>query len=76
MTSLEVLATFFGWCTIINIGFMLALVVRGMVVRKLAVRFFGVAEEEVRSAYMNAFMHYRGAVLILNAAPYVALKIM
>ncbi len=76
MTSIETLATFFGWCTVINIGIMLGLLVRGIVVRRLAVRFFCVSEEEVRTAYMNVFMQYRSAILILNVTPYIALKIM
>ena len=73
------LGFFFGsgaGCTVINGGFMLGLLVRGVVVRKLAVRFFGVSEEEVRTAYMNVFLQYRSAFLILNVAPYIALRIM
>ncbi len=76
MTSIETLATFFGWCTVINAGFMLALLVRGIVVRKLAARLFRVSEEEIRTAYMNVFVQYRSAILMLNVTPYIALKIM
>ena len=76
MNSIESLATFFGWCTVINIGVLLGLLVRGIVLRKLAARVFNVSEEEVRTAYMNVFMQYRSAILVLNSTPYVALKIM
>ncbi len=76
MTSIETLATFFGWCTVINAGFMLALLVRGIVARKLAARLFRVSEEEIRTAYMNVFVQYRSAILMLNVTPYIALKIM
>jgi hypothetical protein len=76
MNSIATLATFFGWCTVINIGFMLALLLRGLVVRQLAVKVFGVSAEEVKSAYMNVFMQYRNATLVLSATPYIALKIM
>jgi hypothetical protein len=76
MNSIDTLATFFGWCTVINIGFMLALLLRGLVVRQLAAKVFGVSAEEVKSAYMNVFMQYRNATLVLSATPYIALKIM
>ncbi len=78
MDSIETLATFFGWCTVINIGFLLGLLVRGIVMRrlKLAEWAFGISEEEVKTAYANVFIQYRSAILILNVAPYIALKIM
>ena len=76
MNSIDTLATFFGWCSVINIVFLLGLLVRGMVIRKLAAKVFGVSTDEVRAAYMNVFLQYRSAVLVLNVAPYFALKIM
>ena len=78
MNSIEALTTFFGWCTVINIVILLGLLVRGIVVRKLKLAewAFGVSEEEVKTAYMNVFMQYRSAILILNVTPYIALKVM
>jgi hypothetical protein len=76
MASIETLATFFGWCSVINIGFLLALLLRGFAVRKLSVRVFGVTAEEVKTAYLNVFMQYRNATLVLSVTPYIALKIM
>ena len=76
MASIETLATFFGWCSVINIGFLLGLLLRGLAVRKLAVKVFGVTAEEVRTTYMNVFMQYRNATLVLSVTPYIALKIM
>ena len=76
MTSIETLATFFGWCSVINIGFLLALLLRGVVVRKLAMKVFGVTTEEVKAAYMNVFLQYRNATLVFSVTPYIALKIM
>ena len=76
MTSIETLATFIGWCSVINIGFLLALLLRGIIVRKLAAKVFGVTTEEVKAAYMNVFMQYRNATLVLSVTPYIALKIM
>ena len=54
MNSTDTLATFFGWCTIINIGFLFALLLRGLVVRKMATKVFGVSTDEVKSAYRRA----------------------
>ena len=76
MASIETLATFFGWCSVINIGFLLGLLLRGFAVRKLAVKVFGVTTEEVKTAYMSVFMQYRNATLVLSVTPYIALKIM
>ncbi len=36
----------------------------------------GVSEEEVKTAYMNVFLQFRSAILILNVTPYIALKVM
>ena len=76
MASIETLATFFGWCSVINIGFLLGLLLRGLAVRKLAVKVFGVTTEEVKTTYMNVFVQYRNATLVLSVTPYIALKIM
>ena len=76
MNSIDTLATFFGWCTVINIVVLLGLLVRGIVIRKFAAWVFDVSIEEVKTAYMNAFIQYRSAVLILNVTPYIALKVM
>jgi hypothetical protein len=75
VTSIETLTTFFGWCSVINIVFLLGLLVRGLVVRRLASRVFGVSEDEVRTAYMNMFLQYRSAALVLSITPYIALRI-
>jgi len=76
MSSIETLTTFFGWCSVINIVFLLGLLVRGIVIRKLAAKVFRVSEDEVKTVYMNAFVQFRSAVLVLNITPYIALRIM
>ena len=76
MNSIETVATFFGWCSVINIGFLLGLLLRGIMIRKFAAKVFGVTTEEVKAAYMNVFMQYRNATLVLSVTPYIALKIM
>ena len=76
MTSIETLATFFGWCSLINIGFLLALLLRGIIIRKLAAKIFGVTIDEVKAATINVFMQYRNTTLVLSVTPYIAQKIM
>ena len=76
MNSIQTLTTFFGWCTVINIGILFGLLVRGVIVRKFAAKSFGVSTEEVKAAYMGVFMDYRNAILFLNFTPFVVLKIM
>ena len=76
MASIDTLATFFGWCSVINVGLLVGLVLRGIVMRNVAVKVFGVTIEEVKAAYMDAFMQYRNATLVLSVTPYIALRIM
>lgn len=78
--NIETLATFFGWCTVINIGLLIfgglswILLKEGL--SKLVATMFGVTQEEVKAAYLRKLLHYRAAVFFLNLAPYIALKIM
>jgi len=80
MNSIEILATFFGWCTVINFGFLL---IAGLfwipvknVISELAATMFGVAKEEVKATFLLVLLQYRAAIFVLNLVPYVALKIM
>jgi|TARA_B100001964_G_C14225422_1_gene597373 hypothetical protein len=75
LNDIGALTTFFGWCVLINIGFMLALILRGQVIRNVAARFFNVTTDEIKSAYLNVFKQYRNGTLLLSVAPYVVLKI-
>ncbi len=76
MDDMNTLATFFGWCTVINIAFLLSLLVRGLLIREWAARLFDVTTEEIKIAYTNVFMQYRNGTLLFSATPYLALKIM
>ena len=76
MNDIEILATFFDWCAVINIGILLGLMLRGWIMRNPAAKIFGVSVDEVKSAYLNVFMQYRSATLVLSVTPYIALKIM
>ena len=80
MNSIETLATFFGWCAVINIGarllFMLALsLLHGHLTTRIA-KMFGITREEAALTFFRLLLQYRLAIVILNIVPYLALKIM
>ena len=80
MNSIETLATFFGWCTVINFGVLLVggllwiLVKEG--IGELVATIFGVTKGGVKETFSRGLIQYRTAILMLNLVPYIALKIM
>lgn len=82
MHSIETLATFFGWCTSINVGLLLLFVLVMSVVNKdgfffeTGAKIFGVTKEEMRATNFRMFKQWRLALVVLSAVPYFALKIM
>lgn len=80
MNSIDTLAEFFGWCTVINFGIYLLTVVsltlfRSMVLRMNA-RMFSISEEDVARVSFQYVGAYKLAITLLCFVPYVALKIM
>lgn len=80
MTSIETLATFFGWCTVINIGALLlggsAWILGKTFFSELAAPLFGVTTEELKATLLRVLLQYRAAIVILNLVPFIVLKIM
>ena len=80
MDSIETLTTFIGWCTVINIGFiLLAMLVLSVFREGLATlnsKIFGVSKEEAKATMFRVFQQYRFVVVFLNLVPYIVLKIM
>jgi len=79
MNSIDTLATFFGWCTVINFGIYLLTVVgltlfRGMALR-INARIFAITEEEFSRVGFQYVGAYKLAITVLCFTPYVALKI-
>ena len=78
MNSIKSLATFFGWCTIINFGILLL----GVLVWILAIPYTSqlaasmISPHEVNVAFFNGLMIYRAGIVFFNLVPYIALKIM
>ncbi len=80
MNSIETLATFFGWCAVINIGIILFGALKLSLfhewVAKLNAKIFGITKEEAKRGVFHVFQQYRLAFVVLNAVPYIVLKIM
>ena len=80
MNSIESLATFFGWCSLINIGVLVfttvVLVLMKEAISNMHARLFGVKQEELPQVYFAYLGHYKVAILVLNLVPYLALKLM
>ena len=80
MTSMEALASFLGWCTVINVAILLVAALGVMAMRdtmaKMHSRMFGVAEPDLRRAYFQYMANYKIAILMLNLVPYIAVKAM
>ena len=80
MSSIKSLATFFGWCTIINIGLLIFAALAWMVVNdgasQIGASMMGISAEQVRVGFFDGLMIYRAGIFLFNLVPYVALKIM
>jgi hypothetical protein len=78
--DMETLTTFFGWCTVINIGILmfttLLLAVLRDFVTSLHSKIMGVDKEKLPDAYFEYLGKYKIAIIVLNLVPYVSLKLM
>ena len=79
MNLIKTLATFLGWCTIINFGFLFFGALAWMLVNEsasqLGASMMGVTEEQIKVAFFNGVMVYRAGIFLFNLVPYIALKI-
>jgi len=80
MTNIQVFTTFVGWCTVINLGVYLFMVFALLAfrepVKKIHSKFLAVSGEKLDELYFNYLGNFKMAIIILNIAPYVALKLM
>ena len=80
MDNIDILATFFGWCSVINIAVLLfstlLIVVLKESVSKMHAKLFGLEQSRIAEIYFRYLGHYKIAILVLNLAPYIALKMM
>jgi hypothetical protein len=80
MMTTETLTQFFGWVSVFNIAVLfistiLVIVMRGPI-SKLHSKIFGLDQKDLGRAYFQYLVQYKIAMIVLNIAPYIALKIM
>jgi len=77
--TIEAIRTFFGWCTIINIGIfmlqsILIIALRGAASR-IHGKMFNIDEKYTSQAYFQYLGQYKIAIIVFNLVPYFALRI-
>lgn len=80
MMTIESITELIGWSSVINIAILLlsTLAVIGMkgVITGIHSNLFGLDEKDLGRAYFQYLAQYKIAIIVLNVAPYIALKIM
>ena len=78
--TLAELTTFLGWSTLINFGLLtamgLGIATMGTWMKGIHSRMFALPGERLDVLYFDYLGRYKALVLVFNAVPYVALKIM
>jgi hypothetical protein len=80
MASMETLAAFLGWCTLINMGMLifasaLLAYVRGPI-SKIHGNMFNLDDRDLSRAYFQYLAQYKILIFVFNLMPYLALRIM
>jgi len=78
--TIEVLTELLGWAVVINIVILLlstlgVIAMRGAITR-IHSKLFGLDEKDLGRAYFQYLAQYKIAIIVLNIAPYIALKVM
>ncbi|MDR9498217.1 MAG: hypothetical protein RI556_03510 [Hydrogenovibrio sp.] len=80
MLTMEALTAFFGWSSVINVAILLLSTLSVMAFRGaitgLHARLFGLDETDLGKTYFQYLAQYKIAIIVLNIAPYLALKMM
>lgn len=78
--TLKEITEFLGWASAINIAILLlstlALIAMREGISRIHSQLFGVDEKDLGRAYFQYLAQYKIAIIVLNIAPYVSLKIM
>lgn len=76
----ETLTELLGWASVINIALLILTTIMVIAVRgtisKVHSSLFGLDEKDLGRAYFQYIVQYKIAIIVLNIAPYFALKIM
>jgi hypothetical protein len=80
MMSMDTLTEFLGWASVVNIAVLL-LSTLGVIAMRGAItgihsKLFGLDERDLGRAYFQYLAQYKVAIIVLNIAPYIALKVM
>ena len=79
MTMIEITA-FLGWASVINIAVLflstLGLIAARGFIATIHSQLFGIDEKDLGRAYFQYLAQYKIAIIVLNIAPYLALRIM
>ena len=80
MMTIETLTEFLGWASVINIAVLAFSAITVIAMRRPISRIhssmFGLDEKDLGRAYFQYLGQYKIAVIVLNIAPYLALKVM
>lgn len=80
MITIDALTELLGWASAINIAVLLlstlgVIAMRGAIAR-IHSKLFGLDEKVLGRAYFQYLAQYKIAIIVLNIAPYIALKVM
>ncbi len=80
MMTTKALTELLGWVSIINIAILMAstfmlIALRGFI-SNIHSRLFGLDEKDLGRAYFQYLAQYKIAIIVLNLAPYIALKVL
>lgn len=80
MLTIDNLTTLLGWASLINIGILMLTTVAMILMRRriteLHSRLFQLERSGLPRIYFQYLAQYKIAIMVLNIAPYLALKIM
>ena len=80
MMTTEALTELLGWASVINIAILIFSTVMLIAMRGFVTvihsKLFGLDEKDLGRAYFQYLAQYKIAIIVLNIAPYLALKIM
>jgi len=79
MNSMDTLTSFFGWCSVINVGLLsvatFVLIFMRAPVSRIHENMFDLSATDLSRAYFQYLAHYKIAILVFNVVPYIALKL-
>ena len=80
MMSIEEVTELLGWVSVINIAILLLSTFAVISMRKritnIHTKLFGLNEKDLGNAYFQYLAQFKIAIIVLNIAPYFALKIL